>query len=115
MEQNREKLAQRITDLMKTKGMKQTDLAEKTGITQAAVSQILSKDRYPTTPVLMKVAQVFTVSLDYLVGKSEDPGIAAAINNDDELQQFFRNFQSLKPEMQEILRHQAEMMKNQKK
>jgi len=108
-------VAQRISDLLTSKSMTQTALAQETGITQAAISQIVNGERFPTTPVLMKIAKVFTVSIDYLVGQSDEQGMDDAIKNDEVLMQFFRNFQSLDPQMQELLRAQAELMRNQKK
>ena len=119
MELDKALVAQRIKELIKEKGLTQAGLAEKTSITQAAISQIVNGERFPTMPVLMQIARALTVSLDYLVGKSEDRektnDVAAAITNDAGMLQFFRNFQSLDPNMQDLLRRQADIMKNPKK
>lgn len=114
MNDNKKLVARRIKDLIKSKNLTQAEVAEKVGITQAAISQIVNGERFPTMPLIMKLAKELTVSIDYLVGKSEtaDPtDVAQAIKNDDQLLEFFRNFQSLSPEMQNLLRQQAEMMK----
>jgi transcriptional regulator with XRE-family HTH domain len=115
MAQDKKIVAQRIGQLLASKGMTQTQLAEKSGITQAAISQIVNEERFPTTPVLMKIAKVLTVSIDYLVGQTNTPDVASALGNDETLMKFFRNFQSLDPQMQELLKQQAELMKKQKK
>jgi transcriptional regulator with XRE-family HTH domain len=107
-------IAQRIKDLIKAKSLTQAELAEKLGITQAAISQIVNAERFPTMPLLMKLARELTVSMDYLVGKTQTANptdVATALTNDDQLLEFFRNFQSLNPQMQDLLRQQAEMMK----
>lgn len=108
-------VAHRISKLLKEKGMTQTSLAKKSGITQAAISQIVNQERFPTTLVLMKIAKVLTVSIDYLVCQTDSFDVATSIGNDETLVQFFRNFQSLDPQMQELLKKQAELMRKQKK
>lgn len=119
MAQDKTIIAQRIRALIKDKGFTQAAIAEKTGITQAAISQIVNGERFPTMPVLMQLARALTVSMDYLIGKTETPNkasdVAATILNDEALLQFFRNFQALDPQMQEILKQQAKIMRNQKK
>jgi hypothetical protein len=49
------------------------------------------------------------------VGQTNTPDVASALGNDETLMKFFRNFQSLDPQMQELLKQQAELMKKQKK
>jgi hypothetical protein len=53
--------------------------------------------------------------LDYLVGQSDLPDIETAIQNDVALQQFFRSFQELDPQTQDMIRHQVEFMNSKKK
>lgn len=54
-------------------GMTQKQLAEKAGITEAAVSHYLKGDRTPRAAVVSKMAEVLNCSLEFLLGaKKED-------------------------------------------
>ena len=56
-------------------GMKQRDLAEKLGVTEVSVSRYMSGERQPKGSVLIKLAEVLSVTPCYLcdavVGDSE--------------------------------------------
>ncbi len=114
MTQNKNIVAQRISELLKIKSMTQSILAKESGITPAAISQIINAERFPSTPVLIKIAKVLTVSIDYLVGQIEFPNITMIINNDNELSKFLSNFLSLNPKMQDLIKKQVEFLKKQK-
>ena len=53
------------------------DLAEKVGISNVTISRYLSGDRIPRLDVIARIASVFGVSIDYLLGisnqKDDDP------------------------------------------
>lgn len=51
-------------------GMTQKQLAEKSGITEAAISRYLSGERTPRSVFLAKIAKALGVSSDYLLGES---------------------------------------------
>jgi len=61
-----------ITDLRKEKGWSQTDLANKTGISQVMVGKYERGDAIPSIEVAKKLADAFEVSLDYLVGEGQN-------------------------------------------
>jgi transcriptional regulator with XRE-family HTH domain len=63
------KIGKIITDLRKEKGMSQTDLANKTGISQVMVGKYERGDASPSIEVAKKMADALEVSLDYLVGE----------------------------------------------
>ena len=54
---------------MSSKGVKQTPLAEATGISQAAINNYLNKDRIPGVEELCRLADYFDVSTDHLLGR----------------------------------------------
>ena len=63
-----ESLGKRITALMQEKGINQTELAEMVGLTQPAVSRIVTGERILSAPELAALSSVFGVSADYLLG-----------------------------------------------
>ena len=63
-----EKFAQNIHDLRKEKHMTQTQLAELVGVKKAQISAIENQQRLPSINLLIKLASVFNVSIEYLLG-----------------------------------------------
>jgi transcriptional regulator with XRE-family HTH domain len=57
---------------MHERGLTQAQLAAQIGVEQASVSAYLGS-RQPTLPVLVAIANVFEVSMDYLTGRSDKP------------------------------------------
>jgi len=109
---DREVLRKRITETRKSHGMNQAELAEKAGVTPAAISQIEKGTRVPTIPVLHRIANVLEVSLDYLTGKTDTSELQDLLQHDD-LVAFFRGFESLGSEDKEIIRKHIEFLKSQ--
>lgn len=54
------------------KGWSQAELARNAEITPAAVNQFEKGSRKPNMPILRKLAKVLDVSIDYLVGESDE-------------------------------------------
>ena len=90
----RERFGERVKDLRKQKGMTQERLAEKAGITPAALSQIEKGARVPTIPVLHRIARVLGVSLDYLSGKTEKSELKDLLQQEG-IKTFYRGLESL--------------------
>lgn len=63
------KIGKIITDLRKEKNMSQGELARQTGISQVMVGKYEREDAIPSIEVAKKIADVFSVSLDFLVGE----------------------------------------------
>ncbi len=99
---NNEILRKRISEIRTQKGMNQARLAEKAGITPAAISQIENGDRTPSIPVLHRIANVLEVSLDYLTGKTDTSELQDLLQQED-IQTFYRGFQSLDSDDQQII------------
>lgn len=70
---SKEKFSDRLKSLRTGKCIKQSDLAALVGIRNTAISMMESGERGPSTEVLCALADYFDVSLDYLVGRSDDP------------------------------------------
>ena len=63
----------RIAELRKSHGMSQKALGDKLHVTQGAVSQWENERTLPDTQQQRAIASFFDVSLDYLLGLSNDP------------------------------------------
>lgn len=64
--------SERLKDLRRQAGLTQVDVAEKLGISQPAYASWERGVKKPTQENLVKIAQILNVSMDYLVGNSEE-------------------------------------------
>lgn len=64
---NEQIVSKRISELLKSKGMTQRELAEAIGATEVTVSRYLTGKRMPHAINLMKIAKALDVSIDYLM------------------------------------------------
>lgn len=63
-------LGTRIKELRSTKKMTQAEFAERLGVTKSAVSSYENGSRLPSYDILIKIARIFKVSTDNLLGYS---------------------------------------------
>lgn len=75
MDFNIEKFSYRLTVLLEENNMSQTQLAKKIGTSNVTICRYLTCERIPRLDVVTKIASVFNVSLDYLLGLSDDKDI----------------------------------------
>ncbi len=92
-------------------GWTQSEFASKAGITPAAASQMEAGERNPSLAVLQKIAKTLSVSIDFLVGKSDIPNMQKA---EGEWQEFHRNFIDLNESDKQFLIQQVEFMRSRK-
>ena len=59
----------RIRDLREDKDLRQRDLADAVGIDQRTISNYETGKSNPDSDALIKIADFFNVSIDYLVGR----------------------------------------------
>lgn len=69
----------RIKQLREEKGISQAKLAQDIGVTYGAVGNWESGTREPKFETVIKIADYFGVSVDYLVGRVDDPRCASDI------------------------------------
>ena len=69
----RKKFSGRFAVLRKQKGVSLATLGDFLGVTDEAVRLLEKEKRSPSFEVLCALADYFDVSLDYLVGRSDDP------------------------------------------
>jgi transcriptional regulator with XRE-family HTH domain len=68
-------LGQRIQMGRKEAGLSQEELAEQLGITRQAVSRWENDNGYPEMEKLIRLSQIYQVSLDYLVGHESERSV----------------------------------------
>lgn len=64
-------IGQRIRDLRKQKRMSQTELAKSAGVSQTTVTAWETGKAEPSSSAVSKLADIFNVTTDYLLGKPE--------------------------------------------
>ena len=104
--------SERLKNLRKQAQLTQVDVAEKLGISQPAYASWEHGVKKPTQENLVKIAQILNVSVDYLVGNSD--------NTEDELDNiellFRMNSKGLTEEEKDIFRRELiEFMEERKK
>lgn len=83
MDFDMEKFSYRLIVLMEDFNMSQVDLSKKIGISNVTISRYLSGDRIPRLDVITKISSAFNVSVDYLLGLSDNRNGENANTNTD--------------------------------
>lgn len=78
-----EEFSYRLTVLLDEHNMSQTQLAKKVGTTNVTICRYINGERIPRIDVASKIASVFNVSLDYLLGISESVDTENLTKNQD--------------------------------
>lgn len=68
----------RLRDLRESRGLLQQDVADILGITGATFSRFETGARQPDASMLVKIANYFNCSVDYLLGRVDDPKMTHA-------------------------------------
>lgn len=83
MDFNTEIFSYRLTVLLDENNMTQTQLAKEIGTSNVTICRYLTHERVPRLDVVAKIASVFNVSLDYLLGLSDDKTLKVSSDNSD--------------------------------
>jgi len=94
-------IAKRLKSLRQENNMTQADLGNKLGVHQKQVSAYEREVHVPSTEILIKIAEVFNVTLDYLAFEAK--GKPAKLNIQD--RELLRRFEALDqlPEQEKTL------------
>ena len=65
----------RLKELRKSRGYTQTSLQMQTGIEQALLSKFENGERIPPTETLVRLAEFYNVSVDYILCRTDKPEI----------------------------------------
>ena len=89
----------RIRELREHKGLRQIDVAQATGIDQKTLSNYETEKTNPDSYALIRLADFFNVSIDYLVGRSN-----STIAEDDR-QEIRRRLTAIEDNLNEITKY----------
>lgn len=67
------KYGERIAALREKHSLTQEGLSNKLGITRASLSHYENNRREPDYDTIVSIANLFNVSIDYLIGRTDDP------------------------------------------
>jgi len=92
----------RLVMLRKEHHLTQGQIAEKLGLSRPSYTCYELGNSIPTVYTLCKLADMFEVNLDYLLGRSENPAIGAGDPKDTEAEiHMIETFRKLSPEKRE--------------
>lgn len=66
------KLSERLHSIRKERMLTQTDAAKAAGISMKSYCRYESGEREPTASVLVRIADFYNVTTDYLLGRSDE-------------------------------------------
>lgn len=70
---SKESFSKRLRELRSSHNVPATTLGEAIGVSKSAISRFEHGKDYPHCNTIVALADYFDVSLDYLVGRSDDP------------------------------------------
>lgn len=75
----------RIKELRSSLGLTQIEFAEKIGTTQATLSSYENSDKTPSLDIVKKIANTFSISIDWLLGRTERKSLTFDLNTYSDL------------------------------
>lgn len=93
---SQEIFARRLENTRKMRNLQQAELAKKAGLQPSAISHFETGTRKPSFDNLRRLAQALDVTVDYLMGRTDEPG---GMPGDDAL---YRDIQKLTAENREL-------------
>lgn len=88
-----------LKELRLQAGLTQKELGEQIKVTKSVISYYELQERYPSPEILLKLADVFNVSVDYLLGRENKQSLDISNLDADEIQ---------------LLQHMINVLKNKK-
>lgn len=73
--------AKRLSELRENQGINQTELAKILTVAKQTVSNWESGNRTPDNEMICKIADYFNVSIDYLLGRTDNPNYSLLKTN----------------------------------
>lgn len=78
-----ESFATRLNKLRTDNGLTMEQLGKIIGTTRATISNLENEQKKPSLDMVIKLAEYFNVSIDYLVGRTDDPIFYNSNKKDD--------------------------------
>jgi transcriptional regulator with XRE-family HTH domain len=105
-------LSDRLKELRNEHNLLQKEIAKKLKITTSAYGFYEQGKRTPDTETLNKIAEFYSVSIDYLLGRTNirdsADKIANSLNNNPELSEFWNSLQNRK-DLQLLFKHTKDL------
>ena len=102
--------SERLREAREKKDLTQSQLAEISGLQSSAISHFEAGRRSPSFDNLKRIADALGVSIDYLLGRVEEPKGSGPV-----VQKLFRDLGRMSPSDQEVIAQMAAMMAAKKK
>ena len=101
-----------LVSLMEENNMKQNVVAEKIGVSEVTISRYISGKRTPRLDIIIKIANLFNVSTDFLLGISSNPNqLTSSGNLNTDISEIAHKLYSLKSD-EHLSQKQIEFIKN---
>ena len=71
--------AERLNELQGERSLERRDVFSATGISKTAYHRYITGEREPTMNALLALADFFNVSIDYLVGRTNNPMVMKGV------------------------------------
>lgn len=117
---NQVELGNRVVKIRERLGMKQNELAKRTGINVSVVNRIEKNERPARDTEITSIANVLGVTTDYLLGRSDDPEKThedefEAFRNRPDLEVWYKDLPKSSEEELEMLKEMFEFWRNRNK
>lgn len=86
----------RLKELRKQIGLNQSELAEKMSVTKSVISYYENRERAPSPEILIKLASIFHVSTDYLLGLENEQVLNVSDLNKEDIELLQHTLEALK-------------------
>lgn len=96
-------LPEKLKALRNEMGISQASLADTLGLSQQAIGKWETGNSEPDTDMLIKLASLFNVSVDYLLGRTEDRNPIKEDDMPPNVKILLRNAKKLTPEQLEAI------------
>lgn len=106
------KFSYNLVSLMEENNMKQNVVADQIGVSEVTISRCISGKRTPRLDIIIKIANLFNVSTDFLLGISSNPNqLTSSGNLNTDISEIAHKLYSLKSD-EHLSQKQIEFIKN---
>ena len=106
------KFSYNLVSLMEENNMKQNVVADQIGVSEVTISRYISGKRTPRLDIIIKIANLFNVSTDFLLGISSNPNqLTSSGNLNTDISEIAHKLYSLKSD-EHLYQKQIEFIKN---
>lgn len=103
-------LAKRLRELREKKNLTQTELGKLFNLSKQAISSYETGGSEPPPDTLQGIADYFNVSIDYIVGRTDDPRPSRSTKIPPDIRRIARAGEKMTPEQQKQLLKVAEAL-----